>query len=130
MPVAVLWFVFVRADEHVRNVLGIGNVAFGEEPDFRQRIKSRRLVRFHGSKFETDLSGLVAESSGFGPIFPLNVVDHGAFRPGQECRNNDAHALAAPRGSKRQDVFRAVVSQVVEVLDGPFVPASDIDAPP
>src|SRR5260370_25807 len=58
------------------------------------------------------------------------AVALGAFPPGREGRNNDAHALAASGGSNRQDVFRAVVPQVVEVFDGLFVPASDIAAPP
>ena len=128
LPVAFLRAVFPGADEHVRNVLGVGNIAIGEEANFRQRIKSRRVLRFHGRELETDLPSLAAETRGLGPILPLNVVDHGAFRPRQECRNDDAHALAAPCGSKREDVFRAVVPQVVEVLDGLFVPASDIHA--
>ena len=99
----------------------------------KSRISARglnreELVRFHGSEFETDLPGLAAETSGLGPVLPLDVVDHSALRPRQQGRDDDAHALAAPCGSKREDVFRAVVPQVVEVLDGLFVPASDIDA--
>ena len=128
LPVAFLRTVFPGADEHVRNVLCVGNIAIGEQANFRQRIESGRVLGLYGRELETDLPRLAAETRGLGPILTLNVVDHGAFRPRQECRNDDAYAFAAPCGSKREDVFRAVVPQVVEVLDGLFVPASDIHA--
>ena len=45
LPVAFLRTVFPGTDEHVRNVLSIGNIAFREEANFRQRIKSRRIAQ-------------------------------------------------------------------------------------
>ena len=128
LPVAFLRAVFPGADEHVRNVLRVGNIAISEEANFRQRIESGRVLGLYRGELETDLPRLAAETRGLGPILTLNVVDHGAFRPRQECRDDDPYPFAAPCGSKREDVFRAVVPQVVEVFDGLFVPAPDIHA--
>jgi len=128
LPVAFLRAVFPGADEHVGYVLGIGNIAISEEANFRQRIKSGRVLGFNRRELETDLPSLATETRGLGPILTLNVVDHGAFRPRQECRNDDPYPFAASCRSKGENVFRAVVPQVVEVFDGLFVPASDIHA--
>jgi len=81
LPVAFLRTVFPGADEHVRNVLRVGNIAIGEETNFRQRIKSGRVLGLYGRELETDLPRLTAETRSLGPILTLNVVDHGAFRP-------------------------------------------------
>src|SRR5258706_8202371 len=109
LPVAFLRAVFAGSNEHVRNVLRVGNIAVAEQADFRQRIKSGRVFGLYRGELETDLARLAAEARGFGPVLALNVIDHGAFRPRQERRNDDTYAFAAPCGSKRKDVFRAVV---------------------
>jgi len=85
------------------------------------------VLRLGGRELETDLSRLATETSGLGPVLALDVIDHSALRPRQKRRNHDADALAATRGSKGEDVFRAVMSQIVKVVCGLFVPASNVD---
>src|SRR5665213_941822 len=75
LPVAFLRAVFPGADEHVRYVLRVGNIAIGEETNFRQRIKSGRVLGLYGGELETNLPSLTPETRGLGPILALNVVD-------------------------------------------------------
>jgi hypothetical protein len=41
---------------------------------------------------------------------------------------DDADPFAASNGSKREDVFRAIMPQIMKVLGGLFVPTSDVHA--
>src|SRR5258707_13727841 len=100
LPVAFLRAVFAGANEHVRNVLRVGNIAVAEQADFRQRIKSGRVFGLYRGELETDFARLAAEARGFGPILALNVIDHGAFPPRHERSNDDTYAFPAPGGSK------------------------------
>src|SRR5467141_701943 len=109
LPVALLRTVLPGADEHVRDVLRVGNIAVCEKANLGQWIESGRVFGLYGGELETNLPRLASETRGLSPILPFNVVDHGAFRPREKCRNDDTNAFAAPCGSKRKDVFRAVV---------------------
>src|ERR1700694_294532 len=46
------------------------------------------------------------------PIFALDVVDDRGAGPGEQSRNDQAHALAAPRWGEGQDVLRPVMAQI------------------
>ena len=98
------------------------------EADFRKGIKSGGVLGLNGRELEAEMTRLAAKTGSFRPILALNVVNNSAFRPRQQRRNHKPYPFAAARWCERKDVFRAIVPQVVEVLGGLFVPASNIHA--
>src|SRR6267154_3509174 len=69
----------------------------------------------------------MAKSRGLSPILAFDVVDHGALVPAEERGDHEARPFSAPRGSEGENVFRAVVAKVVEMLGGVVVPAADVN---
>src|SRR5438094_6344378 len=53
-----------------------------------------------------------APACGQGPVLALDVVDHHARWPAQQCREHQAHTLARSGRSECQYVLRSVVAQV------------------
>src|SRR4051794_39334630 len=47
------------------------------------------------------------------PILAFDVMNNTATGPGQEGRNNQAHALARTRRRKTKNMFRSVMAKVV-----------------
>src|SRR5258708_19583828 len=100
LPVAFLRTVFPRADKHVRNVLRVGNIAVGGQPNLRQRIKPGRVFGLYGGELEADLTSLAAETRGLAPILPFNVVDHWSFLPHHDPTIDYPHSFAPPLSRK------------------------------
>ncbi len=53
------------------------------------------------------------EAGGELPVLPLDVVDDGRARPGQQRRHDQADALARTGRGEAQDMLGAVVAQIV-----------------
>src|ERR1017187_1965876 len=79
-------------------------------------------------EFETKMTLTRPKASRLGPVLPFDVVDDRRFLPSQEGRNYQAYALAAACRRKGENVFRPVVSQVVQVIRGFIAPAADVYA--
>ena len=114
LPVAFLRAVLAGADDHVGDVLRVGHIATGEQADFGKRIEARRTAFLDRREFETQVARLAAEAGGLGPVLALDVVDHRALLPREQCRDDQADAFAAARGREGENVLGAVVAEVVE----------------
>src|SRR5260370_26446296 len=73
---------------------------------------------------------VAAKSRCLRPILTFDVIDHGALFPSQERRDYQTDALAAARGREGENVFRSVVTEVIQSASALGTPAADIDAVP
>ena len=115
--------------QHESDVLGVRNVARCAQANLAQWVEAMPALQLHRGKFQHPLPGLLlAPSCSECVVFALDVINHSAVRPAQKSGQNKANTLTRTRWSKRNDVLRAVVPQVVN-LAGLFVfPAADIHA--
>src|SRR6266576_5356872 len=79
-------------------------------------------------KLEAYMSGLIAEARRLSPVLSFDVVDNRAFRPRKQGRNHKPGPFAAASWSKGENVFGAVVFQVMQVLRRLLIPAADINS--
>ena len=77
LPITLLRAVLAGADDHVGDVLGVGDVARSEEPNLGQRIESGTAGLLNRRKLEAEVSLLRAEAGRLGPVLALDVVDDG-----------------------------------------------------
>src|ERR1700722_4016763 len=83
LPVALLRAVFPGADNHAGDVLRVAHIAGSEQADLAEGVEARGGLRLDRGKFEAEMARLSAEAAGLGPVFTLNVIDDGGFRPSQ-----------------------------------------------
>ena len=96
-------------DQDVSDVLNISDFPFALA-NFQERIVggARRVGRVeqqHATKPR-------APAGGQGPVLSLDVVNDGAFRPGEQRRNNEADAFARPGGGEAKHMLGSVVAKI------------------
>src|SRR5437016_5669261 len=69
----------------------------------------------------------MAEPGRLGPVLTFDVIDNAAFRPYQECRDDQANAFAGSRWSECKDMRRAVITEIVDAPLGLVIPAANVD---
>src|ERR1022692_3127335 len=116
LPVALLGTIFAGADDHAGNVLRVTDIPWSEQPHLAQRIEAGSGLLFDRCELEANMPGLSPKTGGLGPVLAFDVVDDSGFRPRQESRNHQADAFAAAGRGESQDMFGAVVPQVVQTL--------------
>lgn len=114
LPITFLWAVFASSDDHISDVLCIGNISRRKQSDFAEWIKSGACVFLYWREFKAAVSNLASKAGSFGPILALDVINDNGFFPRQECWNDKPYALAGASGCKRQDVLGSVVTQIVK----------------
>ncbi len=62
------------------------------------------------------MPGLSPKTGGLSPVLTLDVVDDSGFRPRQESGDHQPHTFAAAGRGESQNMFGAVVPQVVQAL--------------
>ena len=107
LPVVARLLLAGRVDEDVGDVLGVAHLREALA-DLEQRIEAHRI---HGRRLEPPRPAeLPPPPRRQRPVLLLDVVDEHRVRPGEERRDDEAHALAAARGGKAEDVLGAVVA--------------------
>ena len=106
-------------DQHVGDVLDVAHLPLAAS-HFEKRIvggalRVGRIEQQHAPEPR-------APTCGQRPVLTLDVMDDRRAGPGQESRNDQAHALAAARRRETQDMLGTVMAQVVST------PAAEEDA--
>ena len=101
-----------RIDQHVGDVLDVADFPFAAA-HLEQRIVGggRRIGRVEQQ--HAAMPG--AKAGGQRPVLALDVVDDGRARPGQQRGDDEADALAGPRGREAEHMLRTVVAEIVAI---------------
>src|SRR5215831_11887174 len=94
------------------DVLSIGNVARSEQPNLFERVEPRAGFLADRRELETDVPALLAVAGRPGPVLSLDVVDHGAPLPAEQCRDDQAYPFPRTGRSEGEYVLIRVVAQV------------------
>src|SRR5690606_13159884 len=79
-------------------------------------------------ELETQMPAVGPEAGCLGPVLALDVVHDGRLAPCQQCWNDEADTFTGARGCKRQNVFRPVVTEVMNAGAVVRRPAADVNA--
>jgi len=81
---------------------------------------------FHRRKAEADMACGNAIARGPVPVLTLDVEDHRAFFPSEECRDHEADAFARTCRCEGENMLGACVFQVFKPIRFFIVPGADI----
>ena len=101
-----------RIDQHVGDILDVADFPFAAA-NLEQRIVGggRRVGRVEQQ--HAAMPG--AKAGGERPVLALDVVDDGGARPGQQRGDDEADALAGPRGGEAEHMLRTVMAEIVAI---------------
>jgi len=112
-PVVALLQCAFGVHQDVGDVLHVAYLVVAA-PHFEQRVVCGRLRI--GRVEQQAVAEAAAPAGGEVPVLALDVVDDGGAKPGQQRRNDQAHALAGARGCEGQSVFGTFVAQVLALM--------------
>ncbi len=98
-------------DQDVGDVLDVAHLGVAA-PHFEQRVVGGgigvgRVEQEHAAEARAPAGGQL-------PVLALDVVDDRGARPGEQGRDDQADALAGPGRRETQNMFRAIMAQIVD----------------
>ena len=101
-----------RIDQHVGDVLDIADFPLAAA-NLEQRVVGGGGRIGGVEQQHAAMQG--AEAGGERPVLALDVVDDGGARPGQQRGDDEAHALAGPRGSEAEHMLRTIMAEILAI---------------
>ena len=101
-----------RIDQYVGDVLDVADFPFAAA-NLKQRVVGGGGGIGWIEQQHAAMQG--AETGGEGPVFALDVMDDGGARPGQQRWDDEAYALAGPRGGEAEHMLRTIVTEILAI---------------
>src|SRR4051794_25882538 len=114
------------ADHTIGDGLGVRYVVFGVPADLVERVVAATGFGIRGRELQDPLPQFVPVSRRHLKVLAFHIQHEGALLPLQKSRDNAANAFTGSCGSTDENMLRAVVQEVMQLLRFWISPPPDV----